>query len=72
MAINYRKLLQKLVLFVKIILNTDLNSSGGFRCYNLKTIKENDFHLAKNNGYFFLIESLFYLQKLKYKIIETN
>ena len=55
---------------VKIILNTDLDSSGGFRCYNLKSIDMKDFNLAKNNGYFFLIESLFYFQKLKYKIIE--
>ena len=55
---------------VKIILNTDLDSSGGFRCYNLKSISRKDFNLAKNNGYFFLIESLFYFQKLKYKIVE--
>ena len=25
---------------VKIVLNTDLDSSGGFRCYNLKTINK--------------------------------
>ena len=37
----------------------------------LATIKNTHFELAENNGYFFLIESLFYLQKLKYKIIET-
>ena len=55
---------------VKIVLNTDLDSSGGFRCYNLKTINKKDFNLAKNNGYFFMIESLFYFQRLKYKIVE--
>ena len=31
-----------------------------------------DILLANNNGYFFLIESLFYLEKLNYKIIEIH
>ena len=66
-----RKYITKIRFYlVKIILNTNLDSSGGFRCYNLKTIKEKDLYLAENNGYFFLIESLFYFQNLKYKIIE--
>ena len=55
---------------VKLILRTKLDSSGNFRCYNLNNIKKNDLFISKNNSYFFLIESLFYLEKLKYKIIE--
>ncbi len=55
---------------VKIMLNTNLDSSGGYRCYNLKKIKENLFKLARSDGYFFLVESLFYFEKLNYKIIE--
>ena len=67
-----RKFITKIRFYlVKLILNTDLDSSGGFRCYNLKTIRKRDFQLAENNGYFFLIESLFYLEKLKYKIVEV-
>ena len=57
-------------LLVKIFLNTKLDSSGNFRCYNLKKIKNRHLFLSKNNSYFFLIESLFYLEKLKYKIKE--
>ena len=53
---------------VKIMLNTNLDSSGGYRCYNLKSIKKNDFKLVDSNGYFFLVESLFYFEKLNYKI----
>ena len=34
--------------------------------------KKKDLFLAGNNGYFFLIESLFYLEKLNYKIIEIH
>tara|TARA_B100000787_G_scaffold169682_1_gene161701 strand:+ start:1674 stop:2378 length:705 start_codon:yes stop_codon:yes gene_type:complete len=55
---------------VKIILNSNYDSSGGFRCYNLKKIKRTHFLLAKNNNYFFLIESLFFFEKLNYKIYE--
>jgi dolichol-phosphate mannosyltransferase len=57
---------------VKYMLKTNLDSSGGFRCYNLKKIKKKHIILAKNNGYFFLIESLFYLEKLQYKILEIH
>ena len=57
---------------VKIILNTSLDSSGGFRCYAISKIKKKDILLADNNGYFFLIESLFYLERMNYKIIEIH
>jgi dolichol-phosphate mannosyltransferase len=66
-----RKSLTKIRYFlVKLVLNTSLDSSGGFRCYNLKNIRTEHLFLAKNNSYFFLIESLYYLEKLKYKIYE--
>jgi dolichol-phosphate mannosyltransferase len=55
---------------VKIVLNTDYDSSGGFRCYHLKKIKKIHFLLPKNKDYFFLIESLFFFEKLNYKIYE--
>ncbi len=68
-----RKFITKIRFYlVKIILNTRLDSSGGFRCYNIEKIKKKDIFLAENNGYFFLVESLFYLEKLNYKIIEIH
>lgn len=57
-------------LLVKIFLKTKLDSSGGFRLYNLITIKKKDFIYSKDENYFFLIESLFYFEKLGYKILE--
>ncbi len=69
----FRKIITKIRYYlVKIVLNTRLDSSGGFRCYNISKIKMKDILLANNNGYFFLIESLFYLEKLNYKIIEIH
>ncbi len=66
-----RKYLTKLRYhLVKYVLNTKFDSSGSFRCYNLKTIKKSHIHLASNNGYFFFIESLFYIEKLNFKIFE--
>ena len=66
-----RKIITKIRYYlVKVILNTRLDSSGGFRCYNISKIKKKDVLLAENNGYFFLIESLFYLERLNYKIFE--
>jgi len=52
----YRIFLTKIRYYlVKILLNTNLDSSGNFRCYNLKTIKNEHFFLSKNKSYFFLI-----------------
>ena len=66
-----RKYLTKLRYhLVKLVLNTKFDSSGSFRCYNLKTIKKSHIYLASNNGYFFFIESLFYIEKLNFKIFE--
>lgn len=55
---------------VKFILNTSFDSSGGFRCYNIKNISKSHFFLTKNLNYFFLIESLFFFERLNYKIFE--
>ncbi len=55
---------------VKFILNTSFDSSGGFRCYNIRNISKSHFSLAKNLNYFFLIESLFFFERLNYKIYE--
>jgi dolichol-phosphate mannosyltransferase len=67
----YRKFLTILRFFiVKLILKTKFDSSGGFRAYNLKRINKNFVKFSNNNNYFFLIESLFYLEKLGYKIID--
>ena len=57
-------------ILVKLFLNTSLDSSGGLRLYNLNTIKKKHFTYAKNNDYFYLIESLYYFEKLGLKIIE--
>ena len=57
---------------VKFILNTKFDSSGSFRCYNLHKIKKSHLDLASHDGYFFFIESLFYLEKLDYKVVEIS
>jgi dolichol-phosphate mannosyltransferase len=51
---------------VQIFLDTNLDSTGGFRCFNLNVVKKRDLNLSKDNDYFYLIESLFYLEKLGY------
>ena len=55
---------------VSFVLNTKLDSSGGFRLYDLKKIKLKDILLAKDNNYNFLWESAFILELKKYKITE--
>ncbi len=67
----FRKLITKLRYFlVKIFLKTKIDSSSGFRCYNLKSINFNDLKKIKNKKYFFLIEILYILEKKGYKIID--
>ena len=55
---------------VSFLLKTKIDSSGNFRCFNLNKIKKKHLLLSKNNSYFFLIESFYYLERLKYKILE--
>jgi dolichol-phosphate mannosyltransferase len=57
-------------ILVKVLLKTNFDSSGGLRLYNLNTIQSKDFFLSKDKNYFYLIESLFYFEKLNYKIFE--
>ena len=66
-----RRFLTKLrYLLIDLLLNTKQDSSGGFRCYNAKKIKLKDILKAKNNGYSFFWESLYYFNKNKYIIKE--
>ena len=57
---------------VSLILGTKLDSSGGFRLYDLKKIKLKDIFLAKDNNYNFLWDSAFILELKKYKIAEIS
>lgn len=57
-------------LLVKLFTKSNLDSSGGFRLYNLDKINFKHFFFSKNNSYFFLIESLYYFEKLNYRIFE--
>ena len=52
-------------------MGTKLDSSGGFRLYDLKKIKLNDILLAKANHYNFFWESTFLLELKKYKHYEV-
>lgn len=56
----------------KFLLQSELDSSSGFRGYNLKKIKKEHLFLSINNSYFFLIESLIFLERLNYKIFEIH
>ena len=53
----------------KLFLNIKFDSSGAYRCYNIKKIKLQDILSAKNESYSFFWESIFILSK-KYKIRE--
>ena len=55
---------------LSIFLNISLDSSGAYRCYDVKKIKIKDILLAKNNSYSFFWESIFLLTKKKYSIKE--
>ena len=55
---------------VNFILSTKFDSSGGFRCYNLRLINKNLFKKAQNKNYFFLIEILYILEKGNFRIID--
>ena len=55
---------------VRLLLGTKLDSSGGFRLYDLNKIKLKDILLAKDNNYNFFWESTFLLERKNYKILE--
>lgn len=53
-----------------ILLNVSYDSSGAYRCYNLKRIKEEHILMSKSNSYSFFWESMFIFKEKKYKIFE--
>ncbi len=57
-------------LLIKKILKINFDSSGAFRCYDLKKIKLNHILVAKDNGYSFFWESIYKLNNLNYRITE--
>ena len=66
-----RRFLTKIRFYlINILLGINYDSSGAYRCYNAKNIKLNDILIAKNDGYSFFWESLYFLNKKKYKIKE--
>ena len=52
-----------------MLLNINYDTSGGFRCYNLKKIKLSDILISRNLSYSFFWESTYILAQ-KYKIKE--
>ena len=54
---------------IKLFLNIEFDSSGAFRCYDIKKIKLQDILIAENDSYSFFWESIFILSK-KYEIKE--
>tara|TARA_S200000501_G_scaffold377984_1_gene438483 strand:- start:874 stop:1566 length:693 start_codon:yes stop_codon:yes gene_type:complete len=66
----HRKFLTYLRFFViNFLFNNSHDSSGAFRCYNIKNIKLSDILRATNNSYSFFWESILILKK-KYIIKE--
>ena len=55
---------------VKKLLKIPYDTSGAFRAYNFEKIKISDLLKAKDNGYSFFWESLYFLFIKKYKILE--
>ena len=55
---------------VRFLLGSKLDSSGGFRLYDLKKVNYKDILKAKDNGYSFFIESTIILENKDYKIFE--
>tara|TARA_B100000242_G_C43049196_1_gene490034 strand:+ start:1535 stop:2245 length:711 start_codon:yes stop_codon:yes gene_type:complete len=55
---------------VKFLLGVPFDTSGAFRSYNIDKVNLEDLLLAKDNGYSFFWESLYFLYKKNYKILE--
>jgi dolichol-phosphate mannosyltransferase len=51
-----------------ILLNVSYDSSGAYRCYNLKKINKEHILMSQSNSFFW--ESMFILKEKKYKIYE--
>ena len=66
-----RRLLTKIRYhLINYLLDIRYDTSGAYRCYNLNIVKKKDILAAKDNGYSFFWESIFFLNKKKYKIHE--
>jgi|TARA_B110000008_G_C16967000_1_gene562462 dolichol-phosphate mannosyltransferase len=69
----YRVLLTKLRYYLLyLMLNIKTDSSGAYRCYNLKNIKLSTLLKAKNNSYSFFWESTYIFTRNKFKIKELS
>lgn len=55
---------------IKLFLGVPIDSSGAYRCYNLKKIRLEDILRAKDNGYSFFWESMHIIYKKNYSIKE--
>ncbi len=55
-------------ILVRLLFNTNLDSSGAFRCYNTNNIKLKNILAAKHDGYFFFTESTIILKNCGYLI----
>ncbi len=69
----FRKILTSIRFYlINILLNFNYDSSGAYRCYNVKKIKINDILLAKDNSYSFFWESIFHLHRKNYSIKQIS
>tara|TARA_B100000579_G_C22750740_1_gene813873 strand:- start:430 stop:1137 length:708 start_codon:yes stop_codon:yes gene_type:complete len=69
----YRKFVTSFrYLLVKLMFNTNLDTSGAFRCYNTNKIRLKDIILADSNSYSFFTESTLILFKKNYKISQLS
>ena len=69
----FRKILTSIRFYlINILLNFNYDSSGAYRCYNVKIIKINHILLAKDNSYSFFWESIFHFHKKKYSIKQIS
>ena len=55
---------------IKLFLGVPIDSSGAYRCYNLKKIRLEDILRAKDNGYSFFWESMYIIYNKNYSIKE--
>ncbi len=68
---THRKLLTYIRYWItKLILSIDYDSSGAYRCFKTKNIRMNDLINIKSNAYDYFFESIYILNKKKYKINE--
>ena len=69
----FRKILTNIRFYlINTLLNFNYDSSGAFRCYNVKNIKINHILLAKDSSYSFFWESIYHLNKKNYSIKQIS